>query len=235
MNAKTKILMGILCIPVCVGGLGIISKVAPEAIKINAGIFSTGEKYSELMANYFKIEGEVGDTLEDFALDLLGAPVKNYTVLSPTNSLSKGDKGLNLIAEGTGVATIKAGDYTLEIEYDVKPGEKQQADGTIPDSEDLECTITAKGEKAHDLILYIDDSANAFKSNQGVFYIPKSYLDGATHSLYVAKFTKQGPVSYKISDFTTIAGEVGFSNYAQADVSVKGTQINLNTGISNLR
>lgn len=201
---------------------------------LNAGIIADNE-YTGLTSSYFKIEGQVGDTINDFVVDYKGKSTNVYTITTPTNSLSNVGTGLKLTNPGTGEATIKYNGASLKLEYNVKP-DPDAVTAEKPEQETKKhklYKVTANGKPASGVIMYIDDSKNAFKTT-GDLYIPENFLDNKTHAIYVAKFTKNGPVAYKVTEFTSLAGEINFMNYGESDVEIKGNNINLKTDLNSL-
>lgn len=238
---KNKILATLLVGLVAFNGYSFVNQVISQG-SLNASILGTDNEYTGLTSSYFKIEGVAGQTISDFKLDYRGKLVTEYTVTSPTNSLKATSGGLKLVGEGTGTATFEYRGATLTVDYSVSPDPnakpvdkpaEEESSNKQPEVTYKLCNITANSKPASGLIMYIDDSKNAFKT-KGQFYIEESFLDGSTHSIYIAKFTNKGPVAYRVCDFTSLAGDVNFMNFNESDVEVKGLNINIKTNLNEL-
>lgn len=242
---KNKVLATVLVGLMAFNGYNYVSQVVSQG-SLNASILGVDNEYADLTSSYFKIEGTAGQFVKDFKVDYKGKIVSGYTITSPTDSLKVTQDGLKLVKEGTGIATISYQGAKMEIPYNVSPDPNapKEEELPVPEQEDTTvnsqpeityklCNITANGQPASGVIMYIDDSKNAFKT-KGQFYIEESFLDGNTHSIYIAKFTNKGPVAYKVCDFTSLAGEVNFMNYNESDVEVKGLNINIKTNLNEL-
>lgn len=251
MTLKNKLLMSTLVGVVALCGYQLVN-TSIEQGSLFALVDSTADEYTGLTASYFKVEGKVGDVLEDFVVDYKGKSVTDYTITSNTDSLEKVDTGIKLVKEGKGNAQVSYNNVVYNFEYVVELTEeqkKQQSEqvnsGGLNGSTELgknekptidykTCTITANGKPCSGMIMYIDDSKNAFKTT-GSFFIQKEFLDGKTHSIYIAKFTtNSGPVAYKVTEFTSLAGEVSFLNYNESEVEISNLTINLKTDLNNL-
>jgi hypothetical protein len=248
---------------VAINGAAYVQNQFSQGI-LHASILDESEEYTGLTSSYFRIEGTAGDVLEDFVMDFRGKTVKDYTVKTPTNSLSVKNGQLLLTASGSGTATFDYRGATCTIDYTVysNPNAVVETPVTVPDtststpvtsasastSTSNSATVTlptveevtyktvsinANGAPASGLIMYIDDSKNAFKTT-GTFYIEETFLDGNTHAIYIAKFTNKGPVAYKVCEFTSMAGDVNFMNFNENDVDIYGFTINIKTSLSAL-
>lgn len=262
MNLKNKALIAVLGLAI-VGTFGTVLWQGIEDVDAGTGtgLYEEGREFKEepqstgkkntptydevnnmpLISNYYTIEGTVGDTIPDFELSMKGKVVKKYTVISPTSSIKPMNNGIKLVQSGEGEAKFMVGNEYVKVSYDIEPGPEEDEpedseEGVIEEAVDIggtACTLSANGELLTNAILYIDDSKNAFKISDN-FVIPDSAIDGETHTLYLAKFTKQGPVAYKVTEFTSLAGEVSFINYNSDEVKVNGKNITLLHGKNGL-
>lgn len=218
MNTRSKILVTTLALTV-VGLFGAV--MLQGRADVQAGIYDNNQRVP-LMSNYFVLEGEVGDVITDFELSIDGALAESYFVNSPTESIRRTTRGLEFIAGGEGNATFRAGGQTVDVAYKIEGGPEIVEEVVELDGKQFK--LTANGEPLTGAILYINDSKNAFKIKD-TFVIPESLINGETHTLYLAKFTKNGPVAYKITEFTSMAGEVSFKGYNQDEVKIEGNEI----------
>lgn len=247
MNLKNKLLILTLIGLATINSTQYLNKLKQES-NVNAGILQEANEYSDLTSSYFRIEGMVGDTLTDFVMDYKGKTVNGYTVQSDTNSIEVTKDGIKLVKSGEGTTIFKYADaickidYSIEANPDIKEEEEEEevvdANTTTEakppvDMKYKTCTITSNHVTAKGIIMYIDDSKNAFKST-GTFYIEEGFLDGKTHTIYVAKFTNKGPVAYPITQFTSLAGEINFMNFNSDEVDINDLNINLKTDLNSL-
>ena len=252
MNVRNKILTAILVASVGYCGYQVVVTNSLQR-PLYAELVDTGDSaFTGLTASYYKIEGNVGDIITDFVVDYKGMTLDDYVLDCPTHSFIKTKEGLELIEPGEGTATIKFNNSTYKFDYVVNPdpnapaeetkeGSSTNQEGSSTNPEGVNetivdyktCTLTANGTPCVGLITYIDDSKNAFK-NKGSFYIQKEFLDGKTHSLYIAKFTSEGPVAYKITDFTSLAGEINFMGYNPEEIEINDLAINIKNDLAKL-
>ena len=244
LNTRNKVLVGLLTGSMLFCGGQYVHNLR-ENSQMYAGLVQSNNEFSDLTSSYYRLEGTVGDVLSDFVIDYKGKTVTSYTIQSEHNALETTPKGLKLINSGEGTATFKYADAVCKIDYVIKPDPNATIVDETPNPEEVAgintnpqaiyktCTITANDMPAQGIIMYIDDSKNAFKST-GTFYIEESFLDGKTHTIYIAKFTSRGPVAYAVTQFTSLAHEVNFMNYNESDVDINNLNINLKTDLNNL-
>lgn len=239
LDRKNKVLIGGLLALLAINTSHYAINLKTES-QMNAGILQDESDYSDLTSSYFRIEGMVGDTISDFVIDYRGKTVNSFTVETINNSIVNTGKGLDLLKAGEGTAIFNYAGASLSIDYSIKanpdmPEPKEEVSSNAPPTNMnyKTCTLTSNGTVAKGVIMYIDDSKNAFKST-GTFYIEESFLDGKTHTIYVAKFTNKGPVAYAITQFTSLANDVNFMNYNESEVEINNLNINLKTDLNNL-
>ena len=239
LNLRNKILLLGMSGLLALNGYNYIATLKDNT-EINAGIVQSDNEYNKLTASYYKIEGTVGDVISDFVMDYDGKTVNSFKVKTDNDAIVNTGKGIELKKSGEGTAQFIYADSICEIQYsieanpDIVETEETKTENEPPtDMKYLTCTITSNDIPAKGIIMYIDDSKNAFKST-GTFYIEESFLDSKIHTIYIAKFTNKGPIAYAVTQFTTLADDVNFMNYNESDVEINDLNINLKTDLNNL-